>query len=149
MQIEMITFPFLFIDTCLFLNKIKALNFLPTVQGIINAISAEANVSVCVLSTDTPASSQSTANHWIRKIRELSDMLKISLQIYQIRQADIKWKPFFSALMYQASLITICSCATKHHLMLLFLFPLIFFHPLVSSFSSCTSWNHIPCFFHL
>lgn len=33
---------------------------------------------------------------------------------------------FFSALMYQASLILICSCATKH-LLLLFSFRLIFF----------------------
>lgn len=96
MQIELMTFPFLLRETCLLLNKLKAFNFLSMVQGIINVISAEANVSGRVHSTDTPDSSQSRANHWIRKNeRELSDMLKISLQIYQIRQADIKWKSFF------------------------------------------------------
>lgn len=67
MQIELITSPFLFLDTWLLLNKLNAFNFLSKVQGIINIISAGAHVSVCVLSTDMPASSQSTANHWIKK----------------------------------------------------------------------------------
>lgn len=70
MQIELITFPFLFLATWLLLNKLKAFNFLSKVQGIIKVFSAEANVSVCVLSTVMPVSSQSTANHWIGKIKE-------------------------------------------------------------------------------
>lgn len=77
-------------------------------------------------------------------------MLKISIQIYQIRQADINWNSFFSALMYQASLITIYISVTKY-LLTLFFFLLIFFRKisLISSFPSCISWNHIPYIFHL
>lgn len=126
-QTNLITFPFLFLETCLLLNKLTALYFLSKVTGA----RKRKRKWLCPFSWHMPSPSQKRTNHWIKKniyrenyqIKNHSPNLSDQMILHKVKSSVV------STRVYQASLLILKAVIQNTFSCL---FSLFFFLPYIS-----------------